>query len=47
MLMEYIVPGLWIVAVIGKVGFGALEVRLQHLEELEEEQFLAGFHQQV
>lgn len=43
--MEYIVPSLQIVAMIGMVDHGALEERLAQLEELEEEQFLVGFHQ--
>jgi len=31
----------------GMEDYGALEERLMQLEELEEEWFLAGFHQQV
>jgi len=47
MPMEYIVPSLRIAAIIGMVDHGALEERLGQLEELEEEWFLAVFHQQV
>ena len=47
MLMEYIVPSLCVVAFTGMVDRGALEERLAQLEELEEERFLVGFHQQV
>ena len=47
MLMEYIVPSLRIAALIGMTDHRALEERLTHLDELEEEIFLAGFHQQV
>ena len=47
MPMEYIVPSLWIAAMTGMVEHEALEERLMQLEELEEEWFLAGFHQQV
>lgn len=46
-LMEYIVPSLHIATLIGMTDYEALEKRLAQLEELEEEQFLAGFHQQV
>jgi len=44
MPMEYIVLSLRIVALIGMTNHEALEERLAQLEELEEEQFLAGFH---
>ena len=47
MPMEYIVPSLHIAALIGMTNRGALEERLAQLEELEEERFLVGFHQQV
>ena len=45
--MEYIVPSLRIEILIGMVDHRALEERLTQLEKLEEEWFLAGFHQQV
>jgi len=45
MPMEYIMPSLRIAMLIGMMDHRALEERLVHLEELEEEQFLAGFHQ--
>ena len=44
---EYIVPSLQIVALTGMFDREALEERLTQLEELEEERFLVGFHQQV
>jgi len=47
MPMEYIIPSLHILALIGMMDHIALEERLVQLEELEEEQFLASFHQQV
>ena len=47
MPMEYIVPSLRIVALTGMTDCRALEERLALLDELEEEIFLAGFHQQV
>lgn len=47
MPMEYIVPSLRIAALTGMMGREALEERLAQLEELEEERFLVGFHQQV
>eukprot|EP00253_Pinus_taeda_P010484 PITA_10484 len=47
MPMEYIVPSLWIAATTGMVDRGALEERLIQLDELDEERFLVGFHQQV
>eukprot|EP00253_Pinus_taeda_P034714 PITA_34714 len=46
MPMEYIVPSLRITAITGMENRGALEEWLAQLEELEEEQFLARFHQQ-
>jgi len=45
--MEYIVPSLRITMITGMADRGALEEWLTQLEELEEELFLAGFHQQV
>jgi len=45
--MEYIVKSLWIASVIGMADHGALEERLTQLNELDEEQFLEEFHQQV
>eukprot|EP00253_Pinus_taeda_P018764 PITA_18764 len=45
MPMEYIVPSLRIAALIGMTDCGALEERLAQLDELEEERFLARFHQ--
>ena len=45
MPMEYIMPSLRIVALMGMMDCGALEERLAQLAELEEEIFLAGFHQ--
>eukprot|EP00253_Pinus_taeda_P026022 PITA_26022 len=47
MPMEYIVPSLCIAALTGMTNCEALEERLVQLEELKEEQFLAGFHQHV
>lgn len=47
MAMEYIVPSLHIAVLTGMTDRGALEERLAQLDELEEERFLAGFHQQV
>lgn len=47
MPMEYIIPRLWIAAMTGMSDHEALEERLAQLEELEEEQFLVGFHRQV
>ena len=47
MPMEYIMPSLRIVAFTGMMDRRALEERLTQLDELEEERFLAGFHQQV
>ena len=44
MPMEYIIPSLRIAAMTGMSDREALEERLAQLEELEEEQFLAGFH---
>lgn len=47
MPMEYIVPSLCIATFMGMTNCGALEERVVQLEELEEELFLVGFHQQV
>ena len=47
MPMEYIVPSLRIAAITGMANRGALEERFAQLKELEEEWFVAGFHQQV
>ena len=47
MLMEYIIPSLHIVAFIRMADHGALEESFAQLEELEEERFLVGFHQQI
>eukprot|EP00253_Pinus_taeda_P004763 PITA_04763 len=47
MPMEYILHSLRIVVLTGMTDRGALEERLTQLDELEEERFLAGFHQQV
>lgn len=47
MSMEYIVPSLWIAALTGMTHHEALKKRLTQLEELKEEPFLVGFHQQV
>lgn len=47
MTMEYIVSSLWITTITGIADRRALEERLAQLEELEEERFLAGFHQKV
>lgn len=45
--MEYIVPSLHIVVLIGMMDHGALEERITQLDELEEEIFRVGFHQLV
>ena len=47
MPMEYISPTLCIAALTRMTDHEALEERLVQLEELEEEWFLVGFHQQV
>lgn len=44
---EYIVPSLRIAALMSMTDREALEERLAQLEELEDEQFLVEFHQQV
>lgn len=45
--MEYVMPSLCIASLTGMTDREALEQRLVQLEELEEKQFLASFHQQV
>lgn len=45
MPMEYILPRLCIVMLTGMMDRGALEERITQLDELEDERFLAGFHQ--
>lgn len=47
MPMEYIMPSLRIAVLTGMTDCVTLEERLVQLEELEEERFLVGFHQQV
>lgn len=47
MPMEYIVPSLHITTLTYMVDCKALEERITQLMELEEDQFLARFHQQV
>lgn len=47
MSMEYIMLSLRMVVLTSMTDHGALEERLAQLEELEEERFLVGFHQQV
>ena len=47
MPMDYIVPSLRIVEFTGMAEHRVLEERLAQLTELEEDRFLAGFHQQV
>lgn len=47
MPMEYIVPSLCMATPTGMADRGALEERLMQLAELEEDRFLARFHQQV
>ena len=45
--MEYIVPSLWIAATIGMDDAKALEERFTQLVQLEEDLFVARFHQHV
>ena len=45
--MEYIVPSLKITTVTDMVEKETLNERLLNLVELEEDRFVAGFHQQV
>ena len=47
MLMEYIVPSLKIAALTDLADEETVKERLLHLLELEEDRFVAGFHQQV
>ena len=47
MPMEYIVPILKIAALTYLADEEIIEERLLHLLELEEDRFVAGFHQQV
>ena len=47
MPMEYIVPSLRIASLTEMMNCGALEERLPQLAKLEDDRFLAGFHQQV
>jgi hypothetical protein len=45
--MEYLVPSLIIAAFIGMDDTDVVQDRLTQLMELEEDRFIAGFHQQV
>jgi hypothetical protein len=45
--MEYLVPSLIIAAFTGMNGICVVQDRLAQLMELEEDRFIAGFHQQV
>ena len=45
--MEYLVPSLRIVAFTNMDDTGIVRERLAQLVELEEDRFIAGFHQQV
>jgi hypothetical protein len=45
--MEYLVPSLRIVAFIDMDDTDVVQERLAQLVELEEDRFIAGFHQQV
>jgi hypothetical protein len=45
--MEYLVPSLRIVAFTGMDDTGTVHKRLTQLVELQEDRFIAGFHQQV
>ena len=47
MPMEYIVPSLKIAALTDSEDEEIVKERLLHLVELEEDRFIAGFHQQV
>ena len=47
MPMEYIVPSLKIATLTDLADEETIEERLLHLLELEEDRFVAGFHQQV
>jgi hypothetical protein len=45
--MEYLVPSLRIISFTGMDDTGTVQERLAQLVELEEDRFIAGFHQQV
>jgi hypothetical protein len=47
MPMEYIVPGLKIAVLVDMADEETMNKRLMHLVGLEEDHFIAGFHQQV
>ena len=47
MTMEYIIPSLKIATLTNLANEEIVEERLLHLVELEEDRFVAGFHQQV
>ena len=47
MLMEYLVPSLWIATTIGIDDAEALEEHIAQLVQLEEDRFVVGFHQRV
>jgi hypothetical protein len=47
MPVEFIVSSLHIVMLTELTNFGAIEKRLLELVELEEDRFIAGFHQHV
>ena len=47
MPMEHIVPSLRVTTLIDMANEGTLNERLMHLVGLEEDHFIAGFHQQV
>ena len=47
MPMEYIIPSLKIVMLTDMEDEDTLSERLMHVLELEEDRFIAGFHQQV
>lgn len=47
MPMEYIIPSLHIIAFTGMADCRTLEEWIAQLKEIEEDRFLAGFHQQV
>ena len=47
MPMEYIVPSLQIVAITEMTDIGIVEERLAQLVQMEEDHFIAGFHENV
>jgi hypothetical protein len=47
MSMEFILPSLHIATITELSNTGAIEERLAQLLQLEEDQFVTGFHQQV